>query len=131
MLMYCPVCNSPLQILLSGCYICPKGEGALVTAGHLLDQNEDLIEKLKSAPQTVEGPNNHFEHVVVCPSCSSITYRVNYGPSNLHIDTCLQCHYRWIDRDEFKKIKDHHAQLRNADYDLLMEIEKQMSKLSS
>lgn len=82
--------------------MCPDGHGTLVTGKYLSD-----IEKSPHLDETKNTSSADSAHQIVCPHCSTEMQKVDYNSTDIIIDACTNCHYRWLDSGEVTKIKNH------------------------
>jgi Zn-finger nucleic acid-binding protein len=126
-MMQCPICQKPLVATrLQKCFVCPGGHGALLPSSQLIKKSTEIASHVEPAETTgtAAAPRNHD---ITCPNCRSMMQRVDYSSTGIIIDSCLQCHSRWLDRGELTKIVLYKPQLNKADADFLEQLEEQMS----
>lgn len=97
----CPICNQQLDIGDSWLQ-CPRGHGCLVTASQLVSLrqrggNDNLV--LSQAPAESA---DHTE--IQCPNCSAWMVPTVYQNTDIIIDVCHHCVYRWVDAAEVKAV---------------------------
>lgn len=95
--LLCPLCGramTPHDRYL----ICPEGHGTLLYGSVLI--------KLRQGKLVIDIPNQTvLQHdAIVCPSCHNVMEKMAYDATNVMIDTCAHCPYRWLDADEAAKI---------------------------
>lgn len=107
--MNCPICETPL-LQEQAYFICPRGHGSLLSGGQL--------DKLKDRP-IAEANLSSTEPIkpkqLVCPHCGGSMAKVNYDDSEIFIDSCTQCPYRWLDAGEITKIRQYQPKLSPED----------------
>lgn len=124
--MECPVCNNPLEHIMKNAFICPKGDGILVTSKQLLEKDSEIVKHTHD-----EATTTNRNHDISCPHCHAMMHRVNYSSTGIIIDSCMKCHYRWLDRGEFKKIKNYKPKLSLTDMAFLQELQQRINDLDS
>jgi len=124
--MKCPVCTQSLKPFVKDCFICPGEHGALIFNKHLRVKDKDLISKID--PDKTQLISAQRNHLISCPHCGSQMYKVDYNSTGIVIDSCLKCHYRWLDKGEFIKIKNHKPQFDPVDTAIIMSLDKQIGK---
>lgn len=123
-MMLCPACSVTLSESSQGMLMCPTGHGILITGRFLSD-----IEDAPSIPEKSIQAVGDTKHAVTCPHCAAVMHKVDYNHTGIVIDSCAECHYRWLDAGEYQKIKDHKPQLNPEDAALLLSIEKQIGNV--
>lgn len=96
----CPICGSDMPNIDSH-FSCPNHHGTLLTGAQLAG--------LKNGELTIEHPDasHTIEHgVLICPACSQPMHQVPYNGSDIIIDSCMHCPYRWLDGAEIHAISD-------------------------
>ncbi|QQS18042.1 zf-TFIIB domain-containing protein [Candidatus Saccharibacteria bacterium] len=76
----------------------------LIISSHLLDKDIQLESKVEVMETDTSAPIPKRDSELVCPHCGAIMNRVDYNSTGIIIDSCIKCHYRWLDRGEFGKI---------------------------
>lgn len=109
--MKCPICRQEL-IQKSSVLICPINHGALVSGKFLHDIEEST---LNDATPSYRDNNK----LLACPNCSHEMHKVNYTNKGIFIDSCPNCHYRWLDKGEISKINNFKPKLNPEDVLLL------------
>ncbi|MBI1857202.1 zf-TFIIB domain-containing protein [Candidatus Saccharibacteria bacterium] len=98
--MLCPICSGKLTEQQKGLFMCPDGHGTLVTGKYLSDIETE------SVPHEQQNKTlSHAKSVITCPHCSVAMQKVDYNSRGIIIDSCTNCHYRWLDSGEITKIK--------------------------
>lgn len=108
-LMNCPICNRKL-VEEDEVLICPAGHGTLMT-GKLLGELRRL--NVPDEAPTAKLPDD--KKSLICPNCSKRMQKVNYNDTEIIIDACTNCPYRWLDAGEVEKIKDFKPKLSPED----------------
>lgn len=121
--MKCPVCHKPLQATQDDSFLCPENHGVLLTGAHLIEKDEQLVSALDSAIPELSERN----HEITCPHCSSAMHRTDYNGTGIMIDSCIKCHYRWLDGGEFRKIVTSKPQLSSVDAAFIEQLGEQMT----
>lgn len=121
--MLCPICNNKLTEQQKGLLICLDGHGTLITGKYLSDI------KVKSAPK--EQPYSHSNsQQIICPHCKAQMQKVDYNNTNIVIDACTNCHYRWLDSGEVTKIKNYKPDISAQDLLFIANVDEQ-TKIAS
>lgn len=94
----CPICMSDMPNVDSH-FSCPSHHGTLMTGAQLA--------KLKNGELHIQPPD--LEHTsehgkLVCPACEQLMHPVPYNGSELIIDSCMHCPYRWLDGAEIHAV---------------------------
>ena len=105
--MNCPICSK--QLAFSKEWLgCPDGHGVLVTASQLSDLRDiDGDEKNKNAEEinvAQSGGNPVAHNVLSCPYCQSSMEPTEFAFTNVQIDVCPKCMFRWLDAGEAKRL---------------------------
>ncbi len=89
----CPICQ---KLLVAGAawLACPDGHGCLVTGKQLLD----MAHGEEPTPPSVDASTSHS--TLTCPYCSNPMTAQNYAFTNVRIDVCSKCMFRWLDAGE-------------------------------
>jgi len=91
----CPVCNK--EMINNGQFFkCPGHHGALVNGSTLIKINDGEL-KLKQSEKEQPAKRPKIIH---CPSCDNKMDQVAYQGGPIQIDSCTNCHYRWLDHGE-------------------------------
>lgn len=125
--MKCPECAQTLKTFNRDCFVCSDGHGALIFNKHLREKDEDLVSKIEQGEMLPVSTQR--THSIACPHCGTLMHQVDYNSTGIIIDSCLKCHYRWLDRGELRKIKDHKPQLDPIDKALLISLEEKIGKV--
>lgn len=124
--MECPSCGNKLDSL-KGSFVCPDGHGALVTSKHLIEKDNQFISEIE------DYKNRHLSktttHEIACPHCGAVMHKADYNGSGIIIDSCMKCHYRWLDYGEFRNIKDHKPGIKPDDLLFLGELDGNIAEL--
>ncbi len=98
--MLCPVCQ--IELVHEGTVLaCPSRHGILVT-GKVLQERETISVDDKGDSQAV-----NTKQQLTCPNCSAAMQKVNYNDTEIIIDSCPNCMYRWLDTGELAKIRNY------------------------
>ncbi len=105
----CPVCKAWLARASVDGY---RGWHCLNCQGFLLDQSSfativKIRRTLASGPPEEPQPLNREElkRNLDCPSCREpLDTHPYYGPGNITVDTCRECHLIWLDHGKLRKI---------------------------
>lgn len=108
--MRCPICNKNLTDQHKGLFVCPDGHGTLVTGKYLSD-----IEESPEVNETKSSSAVDSKHQIICPHCSSEMHKVDYNSTDIIIDSCTNCHYRWLDSGEITKVKNFKPSIKAED----------------
>lgn len=121
--MLCPKCSQPLSKQKNGMLLCPLGHGRLMSGKHLKD-----IKDVPSAPS--HTPTANTNKTISCPHCSSDMHKVNYNNTDVIIDACASCHYRWLDAGEVEKIQTHKPEIPAEDLMFIVGVDEQIRESS-
>lgn len=126
--MYCPACKQTLE-KYKNCFICPNSDGALITNRQLVEKDENLITGIDAnrSNKAIELPQRDTE--IACPHCGAAMHLVDYNFTGIMVDSCTGCHYRWLDKGEFRKIKDHKPRMKGEDILFLLDLEQKIETL--
>lgn len=119
--MLCPICNTKLADQHNGLFMCPDGHGTLVTGKYLSD-----IEESPQLDETKSTNAVDSKHQIVCPHCSTAMHKVDYNSTDIIIDACTNCHYRWLDSGEVTKIKNHKPDIAAQDLLFIADVDEQI-----
>lgn len=121
--MLCPICSSQLTEH-QGLFRCPANHGTLVTGKYLSDIEE------KPHAEAHSSPSVDTKHAIQCPHCSKEMHKVDYNSTDIIIDACTNCHYRWLDTGEIRKIKDFKPDIKAKDLLFIFSVDEQIRKAS-
>lgn len=96
----CPVCKQVL-IAKKHWYECPAHHGILINGGELIALRDHKKTVRSQAPDTQHAKEHQG---ITCPACYTAMQAVAYGGGSTIIDSCTNCHYRWIDAGELQQI---------------------------
>ncbi len=96
--LLCPLCQAKL-INTGRYFVCPKGEGMLLT-GSMLTKLREASSKLPKISVTARDRSGTLD----CPSCGNSMEHVAYNGSRTMIDSCSHCAYRWLDAGELNTL---------------------------
>lgn len=104
--LFCPLCHGSLS-LGKNWLTCTAGHGYLLTGAQLLQTRRDSSSFAKQL-STIMGrvpkfytPGEPITHSTIkCPNCTNEMQPLNYQDTNILIDVCRSCPYRWIDVNE-------------------------------
>lgn len=105
--MNCPICSK--RLIPSEEWLgCPDGHGVLVTAVQLSDlrniednDNNNEVEEL-NVEHSGHNPVGHTE--LQCPYCQNTMKSTPFAFTNVQIDVCPKCMFRWLDAGEAKRL---------------------------
>ena len=105
----CPHCHQRLQVAMIDEFKvagCEKCHGILLQTRNFAD----LVKSGRAEFQGVEGAAGELDQASLtygrdCPACGSrMDTHPYYGPGNVVIDSCLECHLVWLDHSELFQI---------------------------
>ncbi|MEZ6059325.1 MAG: zf-TFIIB domain-containing protein [Planctomycetaceae bacterium] len=107
----CPCCDEPLkkgQIEDRNVAYCGRCYGMLLkndAFGTVVRERRSRREGLEGeTPRPIEP--REFERQLRCPNCDRLMEAHPYfGPGNVVIDSCDQCHFLWLDHGELSRIE--------------------------
>jgi Zn-finger nucleic acid-binding protein len=120
--MFCPLCNEKLQ-QKEGLFICPNGHGTLVTGKYLTD-----IEDAQPIKEPAKAADT--KHTLHCPHCTTAMQKVDYNSTHIIIDSCTNCHYRWLDGGEITKIRNFKPDITGKDLLYIVGVDEKIRKNS-
>lgn len=97
----CPVCHHNMNEYRYW-HECINGHGQLISGAKLTDT--ETKHEFLSKERTIHDKKQHQN--LVCPACNNSMTAVDYASSNIIIDACTSCYYRWLDAGELKNILD-------------------------
>ena len=78
--------------------VCSDGEGVFINGSDLLRlRNRQISIALDSTKAVKHG-------IITCPNCHNQMAQVDYDETQVQIDSCEHCPFRWLDADEPGKI---------------------------
>jgi Zn-finger nucleic acid-binding protein len=107
----CPVCDKPLATAMIDrldARYCEQCRGVLLSRASFAT----LVEQRRlwaATPPVIPTPLDPRElrRVVMCPACAAdMSTHPYYGPGNVVIDSCQNCHVVWLDFGELRQIAD-------------------------
>ncbi len=130
--MTCPICLQNLELIARDCLVCPQGHGVALSGSQLMQQEKSLVETVDKLDKKVPTAS-YRQYDIPCPNCGATMKRVDYCSSGIIIDTCAAagCHFRWLDGDEFGKIKNRNSRLSATDILALAKLEAQTNALKN
>jgi hypothetical protein len=106
----CPACNIALM-KGKNWLACPEGHGYLMTGSQIVATRLDSASFEKQLREAMGKPPKAYSTVsktelpqVICPNCTSVMSRQQYQFSEIYIDVCRTCQYRWLDGVELNTI---------------------------
>lgn len=126
---HCPLCRRPLQ-KHDKYFACMQGHGALITPRHLREKDESVVSQIEAHANQAHNLTERT-HLINCPHCNTTMDLVDYSHTGIMIDSCMHCHYRWLDAGELRRIKDHKPALSPSDTALLTQIEHDIESLQN
>ncbi len=94
----CPICN--IKMLNNDIYqSCPVGHGVFIGGRGIIRLRKGEITIVLPDLSENSMPSN-MVNKLICPKCQIDMQKVNYLETNLVIDYCSHCYYRWLDHDE-------------------------------
>jgi len=102
----CPICQ--VELMLGKKWLaCPEGHGYLISGTEMLDVRKDKAHIVKELSEVFGRPPKVISKVVNvqheelhCPHCSHAMRQANYQNTEIILDICSYCPYRWIDGGE-------------------------------
>ena len=95
----CPICLRHMDSRDQRYLVCPDGHGILAYGSALADiRNNTLVVDIPNKSSSPHG-------VLTCPSCRNTMRNMLYGTTDIEIDTCTSCPYRWLDADAVESIR--------------------------
>jgi len=119
--MLCPICTSQLTEH-QGIFRCNNNHGTLVTGRYL----SDIEEKPYTEPTNSKATDT--KQAIKCPHCSITMQKVDYNSTDIFIDACTNCHYRWLDAGEISKIKNFKPDTNAKDLLFIADIDRQIKE---
>lgn len=124
--MHCPVCKQTLNQKGTTLF-CPNNHGQLVTGKFL-----SAIEESETNINSVTANNaSNSRHKIMCPNCTNAMQKVDYNSNGIVIDACTNCHYRWLDMGEIRKIKNFKPTFKSEDLLFLMDIDAKTKTITN
>lgn len=99
----CPICS--LELMEGKQWLaCPEGHGYLINGSHMLDVRKDSTHIIKELSEVLGRPPKVISKVtrvehgeLVCPHCAHMMQQTKYQFTDIVLDICFYCPYRWID----------------------------------
>ncbi len=104
--MNCPRCNARLEIG-EICMQCPRGDGYLITGEQILrarSVDKSLLVTEMTNIEKTETETTANATKLQCPYCGSDMNPSTYQNTNIIINVCTHCPYRWVDKNEITAI---------------------------
>lgn len=108
--LLCPHCQTQLR-KGKNWLACPEGHGYLLTGSQLLEIRLDSASFTKQLSQSLGRAPKIFTDIkiaahkeIICPHCSTMMVSAPYQHSEIIMDRCPNCQYRWIDGVELNTI---------------------------
>jgi Zn-finger nucleic acid-binding protein len=130
MIKICPSCKKPLEDVIFyrvEADYCPKCLGLWFEEDELRQAKDAVDRELNWMDTDLWKEIDKFiisRDKKVCPSCRMPLYEVNYGKSKIAVDICNVCKGVWLDRGEFKKIREYLK--KEGEYEVLNEFSKKL-----
>jgi len=108
--MRCPKCTKNLdEVVVNNCKInrCSMCGGIWFDKDELnmiKDERDKNLSWLDFDLWSDESKLKASGTFIDCPRDGSPLFKIKYGPSDVMVDICLQCHGIWLDKDELDKI---------------------------
>ena len=96
--LLCPLCGT-LMTNQGKYLLCPQGHGMLAYGRVLADIRKKLLHVDIRNPVVLQHEG------IRCPSCHHDMTKMAYDATQVMIDSCTHCPYRWLDADEVAEIK--------------------------
>lgn len=106
----CPVCK--VELMEGKQWLaCPEGHGYLITGTQMLDVRKDSAHIIKELSEVFGRPPKVTSKVVemphdelLCPHCGHEMAQTRYQMTDVVLDVCTYCPYRWIDGIELDAV---------------------------
>lgn len=97
----CPICASNMPNT-EQYFACPENHGVLIMGGFLKKLRDENIEvHMVTHGYSTKAERESFSRPeITCPSCKGTMQKVQYNMSDVIIDACSECTYRWLDAHE-------------------------------
>ena len=99
--MDCPICSERLQPVTQW-LACFNHDGILVTGEQLLKLRQRAYPALLTA--ALKSQKEKGEKTLVCPHCQAPMRATLYQHTEIAVDVCTRCRYRWLDYKEADEI---------------------------
>ena len=95
----CPICLTTMQYHEQRYFSCPKGHGVLAYGSAVAAiRNRSLSINLPLGPSVLHAQ-------LKCPACLTAMTKTLYASTDVEIDSCQSCPYRWLDVGEIEALK--------------------------
>lgn len=106
----CPVCG--IELMEGNQWLaCPEGHGYLMNGTQMLDVRKDSTHIIKELSEVFGRPPKMISKVtdaphgkLLCPHCTHEMKQTKYQSTNIVLDVCTYCPYRWIDGVELDDV---------------------------
>lgn len=99
---HCPVCDASLE-RSDFWFSCPNGHGYLLTGKVLSRLRHGEIDPPIS-PHKASTHQINDGRQLQCPACQKPMKEVNYLQQGIVVDSCTNCHFRWLDAGEPQQV---------------------------
>lgn len=106
----CPLCDSKLS-KGKNWLACEAGHGYLLTGSQLINTRIDssssakqLAAALGRTPKVYTAVSEMHHAEITCPNCKQSMHARDYQKTDVSIDVCTNCPYRWIDGAELNSV---------------------------
>ena len=108
--LQCPVCKTELKEGKQW-LACPEGHGYLIQGSDMLDVRKDSTHIIKELSEVFGRPPKVISEVtdvkhgeLFCPHCERVMRQTRYQMTDVVLDVCSYCPYRWIDGNELDAV---------------------------
>lgn len=108
--LMCPVCAVELQQGKQW-LACPEGHGYLIKGTDMIDVRKDSTHIIKELSEVFGRPPKIVSKIVemphdelICPHCAHDMTQTKYQMTEIVLDVCSYCPYRWIDGIELDAV---------------------------
>lgn len=99
--MDCPVCQTRLKPGAQW-LACPNGDGILLTGEQLIRLRLNADPKMLAS--ALKNKEEEGTRMLTCPYCKSSMHLSQYQNTDIYLDICSSCRYRWLDYKEVDTI---------------------------